>query len=53
LNCDVIAKFWESAQKSPGEHACAARRHISTNFVSGFVRELPGGEAEPPGDIWC
>jgi len=37
LNHDTSAKFWESAQKPPGGHACAARRHISaerTGFLS-------------------
>jgi len=27
-----------------------AKRHISNHYIAGFAIELPGGEAEPPGD---
>jgi len=36
LNHDISAKFWESAQKPPGGHADAARRHISIGPVLGI-----------------
>ena len=31
LSCVVFANFWESAQKPPNGHACAARQHINVD----------------------
>ena len=47
-----VLHLWVLAQKSPGGHDGAARRHIRNHCDSGFAIELPGGEAEPPGDTW-
>jgi len=53
LHCAIFASFWESAQKPPGGHACAARRHISVGQFWVFVFELLGGELNPPGGASC
>jgi len=35
MHCAVVREFWESAQKSPGGHVCAARRCIRVNPILG------------------
>jgi len=42
----VFRKFRVLAQKPPGGHEGAAKRHISFNPVSGFCLELLGGGHE-------